>query len=91
MRNNGEENTTRFNDVLFAAHALLLSWVTFSQFWRTLWGFEKRGWKVSKVVWCIIGLCVLGVAFVVGMVVVNGKDGGSDPAMWAWIDVVSLL
>lgn len=87
-RNNGEETTTRLNDVLFAVHALVLSWVTFSQFWQGLWGFEKSRWKVSKVVYGIMSICMIGVAVTVGIVVVNGKDGGRDPAMWAWIDVV---
>lgn len=63
----------------------------FSQFWQGLWGFEKRRWKVSKVVYGIISLCTIVVAFTVGMVIVNGNDGGRDPAVWAWIDVVSLL
>ncbi len=42
------------------------------------------------MVYGIISLGIIGVAFTVGMVIVNGKYGGRDPAMWAWIDVVSL-
>ncbi len=43
------------------------------------------------MVYGIIGLCLVGVAFTAGMVIVRGKDGGRDPTMWAWIDVVSLF
>lgn len=88
-RNNGEETTTRFNDVLFAVHAVLASSIILSQFWHGLWGFEKREWKLSKVVSGIVGLCVLAVGIAIGLVVAEGKDGGRDPTAWAWIDVVS--
>ncbi|CAF9910776.1 hypothetical protein IMSHALPRED_009313 [Imshaugia aleurites] len=87
-RNNGEENTVRANDVAFALHALALCLVTWSQFWAPLWGFEKRNVRVGKGVWGIVVGCGVGVAWVVGMVLRKGLDGGRDAGSWAWIDCV---
>ena len=33
--------------------------------------------------------CVVGVFWVMGIVLVKGRDGGRDAGTWAWIDVVS--
>ncbi|KAL6715911.1 hypothetical protein ACLMJK_006872 [Lecanora helva] len=88
-RNHGLENTARFNDVMFAVHALGMSWITVSQFfWARVWGFEKRRVRVDKVIWGIVIGSFVGLGVAVVMVVVKGKDGGQDPDMWAWIDVV---
>ena len=89
-RNNGLENTNRLNDVLFAVHALLLSWITFSQYWARVWGFEKRRFKVEKVILGVVIGCFLGIEFAVVMVFMKGKNRGRDAGSWAWIDVVVL-
>ena len=89
-RNNGEDNTVRANDVAFAMHALVLCVLTWSQFWTYLWGFERRKVRLGKGVWGIVVGCVIGVAWVVGMVKKKGLDGGNDAYSWAWIDVVSF-
>jgi cystinosin len=36
------EPTARFNDLAFAAHALLLTAITATQFWPRLWGWPKQ-------------------------------------------------
>lgn len=72
----------------FVVHALVLSWLTYSMFWHGLWGFERRSWRLGKVIWAIIIGCMIGVAWVVVTVTWKGKDGGRDPEGWAWIDVV---
>ena len=83
-RHDGDENTVRANDVAFAAHALMMSMVTLSQFWHRLWGFEKRTWRVGRGIWAIVGSCCLGVLWTVGMVYLAGDKG------WQWLDVVSV-
>ena len=84
------EPTVRFNDLAFAVHALLMCFVTYSQFFPKLWGFEvNRRQKSSRAVLGIFWGCIIGVLFVIGVVMFMGNDGGSDPNSWAWIDVVS--
>lgn len=89
------EPTVRANDVAFAAHAVVLSALTWSMFWGPLWGLEQggrgRGQRVSRgVVGIAIG-CSAAVVWVVGLVLVKGIDEGADAGRWAWIDVVSDL
>ncbi|KAM0799245.1 cystinosin [Usnea florida] len=87
-RNNGEDNTVRANDVAFAVHAQVLCILTLSQFWHTLWGFEKRKVKLGKSVWGVLICCTSGIIWVVSMVMRKGLDGGKDAGSWAWLDVV---
>ena len=75
----------------FALHALVLCILTWSQFWPSLWRFEKRKVRLGKGVWGIILGCFIGIAWVVGMVKRKGLDDGNDAYSWAWIDVVSIL
>lgn len=65
--------------------------MTLSQFWPSLWGFEKRKVRLGKGVWGIVVGCVAGIAWVIGMVMRKGLDGGRDAGSWAWIDVVSKI
>ena len=72
----------------------MLSVITCSMFAGKLWGFEqdvgRNGrWRVGKGVWGIATGLLVGLAIVVGLVLVKGRDGGRDPSRWAWIDVVS--
>jgi cystinosin len=39
QRNHGLTPTVQFNDITFAAHALLVSCITTSQYWAALWSF----------------------------------------------------
>ena len=81
-RHHGGVNTVRGNDIAFAVHALVLSLVTLSQFWSTLWGFEERKWRVGNGVWGIMAGCCIGVVWTMGMAISSGSPG------WEWIDVV---
>lgn len=53
-RHGGLENTARGNDLAFALHASILSIIALSQFSSTIWGFERRRWRVGYGVWGII-------------------------------------
>lgn len=91
LRNHGLTPTVQFNDFMFAAHAIVLSSITVSQFLPQLWGFEKRGGPGSRPSRFIMGIFVgsiLGVVVVAFIVVVRNDP---DPATgWAWIDVVCI-
>lgn len=90
LRNKGLTPTVQLNDLAFAAHAIVLSAITLSQFLPSLWGFEKRargaGTIPSK---SIQGICVgsfVGVGTVT-LIVALRRD--VDPVTgWAWIDVI---
>ncbi|KAE8447253.1 hypothetical protein EG329_010947 [Mollisiaceae sp. DMI_Dod_QoI] len=89
LRNHGLTPTVQFNDFAFAAHAIVLSAITLSQFIPSLWGFEKRGGPGSKPSRFIVGIFVssiIGVSIVAIIVIVRNDP---DPATgWAWIDVI---
>jgi cystinosin len=90
QRNKGLTPSVRFNDLAFAAHAVILSAITYSQFYAKLWGFNQgvRS-KVSRGVAGIWWGSLFGVAVVALIVVANGNGDASTG--WAWIDVVSLV
>lgn len=82
------------NDLAFAGHAVVLSVLTYSQFFPKLWGFDKQGRerKGDKVSWGIRGFiigCVAGVG--VAALIVAASPREDVRTGWAWIDVVSLL
>ncbi|KAI9876896.1 MAG: hypothetical protein M1830_005377 [Pleopsidium flavum] len=81
--------TVRFNDLAFAAHAVVMSSLAYSQFWGGLWGFTvgKRQ-RVSMPVAGIFWGSLVAVSGVVLTVVGKGRDGGRDASGWAWIDVI---
>ncbi|KAF8849470.1 lysosomal L-cystine transporter-like protein [Acephala macrosclerotiorum] len=89
LRNRGLTPTVQFNDFAFAAHAIVLTVITLSQFVPSLWGFERRGGPGSRPSRFIIGIFVgsiLGVVIVSFIVLVRDDP---DPATgWAWIDVI---
>lgn len=86
------EPTVRFNDFLFATHAVVICIITYSQFWTRIWGFNVGArQKASRVVLGIFWGSLIGVSTVVVIVQTRGIDGGYDPSGWAWVDVVSLL
>ena len=60
-----------------------------SQFWPYIWGFEKNKARWGKGVWGIVVACIVGIAWVVGMVTKKGINDSRDAGSWAWIDVVS--
>lgn len=89
LRNHGLTPTVQFNDFAFAAHAIVLSAITLSQFVPSLWGFERRagpGSRPSRFIMGIFISSILGVIIVAFIVLVRDDP---DPATgWAWIDVV---
>lgn len=89
LRNHGLTPTVQFNDFAFAAHAIVLSAITLSQFVPGLWSFERRAGPGSRPSQFITGIFVgsiLGVVIVAFIVLVRDDP---DPATgWAWIDVV---
>ncbi len=85
------EPTVRANDFAFAAHAFVLCLFTWTMYWKSIWGFEQEAfgkWRLGKGILGIIGGCILGVGCVVALVLIQGRNGGTDPEVWAWIDVV---
>lgn len=88
------EPPVQINDAAFAGHSVVLSVMVWSMFFKKIWGFDQDGgrqgkWRVGKLIWGVCVVCVLVVFWVVGLVLVEGGDGGKDPGRWEWIDVVS--
>ncbi|KAK3373928.1 PQ loop repeat-domain-containing protein [Lasiosphaeria ovina] len=92
-RNKGLTPTVQFNDITFAAHGLLLSVVTSSQyFFPRAWGFApSAGSRPSRFILGIFAGCVTGVAVIL-LVVAGAPDRDSThdtPAgAWLWLDAV---
>jgi cystinosin len=85
------ETTVRFNDFAFAAHALVLCVITYSQFLPKLWGFDESArQRPNRVVLGVFWGSILGVLVLILLVRIRGDDGGMDPSGWAWIDVVGF-
>ncbi|MCJ1442746.1 MAG: hypothetical protein MMC23_003243 [Stictis urceolatum] len=83
------EPTVRANDVAFAAHAVLLTSITISQWWSWLWGMkQKKGQRPKRYISGVALGCVIGTIWVIAIV---GKHGGDIPNDWAWIDVVYAM
>ena len=91
-RNHGLTPTVQFNDLVFAGHAVILSLITYSQFYAGLWGFARnpRGGHVSRSILGVFFGSLLGVGVVI--IIVLSKSGGKQDvdalSSWAWIDVV---
>jgi cystinosin len=80
----------RFNDFAFALHAVVLSFLVYTQFWPSIWGFKVS--RFQRVSWPILGLfwgSFVAVAVVIFIVLAKSPDNGYEPLSWAWIDVVS--
>lgn len=90
-RNHGLSPTVKLNDVVFAAHATILSIISMSQYFPWVWGFEdggRRRERVSKTVMGIFIGSIMGVGGVAAMVL--SCPGEVVSTGWAWIDVVSV-
>ena len=82
--------TVRFNDFAFAAHAVVLSAIIYSQFWPVIWGLRVSHFqRISKPMAGLFWGSVLAPAVLIGIVLSTSPDRGYDPSSWAWIDVVS--
>ncbi|KAL2849155.1 PQ loop repeat-domain-containing protein [Aspergillus pseudoustus] len=87
-----EEPTVRFNDFAFALHAVVLSFLVYTQFWPRIWGFKvSRFQKVSKPILGLFWGSFVAIAVVVCIVLVKSPDDGYEPSSWAWIDVIYAL
>ncbi|KAL1988113.1 hypothetical protein VTN96DRAFT_1144 [Rasamsonia emersonii] len=83
------EPSVRFNDLVFAVHAVILSGIVYSQFYPQIWGFKvSRYQRVSKPVAGLFWGSLLAIAILVLIVWTQSPDGGRDPSSWAWIDVL---
>lgn len=82
--------TVRFNDFAFAAHALILCIITYSQLWGRLWGFSDiKGKRASRAT---LGVCwgsIVGTLLIV-LVIAIRNDPVADPQSWSAIDAVSI-
>ncbi|RJE20257.1 cystinosin [Aspergillus sclerotialis] len=87
-----EEPTVRFNDLAFAAHAVILSLIVYTQFWPIIWGYKvSPHQKISKPIAVLFWGSLVAVATVACIILVQSPDRGYDPASWAWIDVIYTL
>ncbi|KAK1754719.1 hypothetical protein QBC47DRAFT_384773 [Echria macrotheca] len=92
-RHKGLTPTVQFNDITFAAHGLLLSLVTTSQyFFPAAWGFRPSiGNRPSRFVLGIFFGCILGVVVVLFVVLGSPDRDSTQPAhrgAWVWLDAI---
>lgn len=103
QRNRGLTPTVQFNDLTFAAHALLLSCITTSQYWLPAWGFKTStgasgaGAAADRPSRLILGVafgCLAGVSATALLVVWASSDGGGSVdarTSWCALDVVYAM
>ncbi|KAM3418362.1 hypothetical protein BST61_g4361 [Cercospora zeina] len=83
------EPTVRFNDLAFGLLALIMSLVTYSQFWPRLWGWDPKATIHRHATKVTLGLIYGGLlALIILILIVVGKHGDHSGRGWAWIDVV---
>lgn len=82
----------RFNDLVFAAHGVVLCVITYSQFFPSLWGFKVgAGQRASRFILGVFWGSILGVLLTILIIRSRGLDGGDNAAGWAWIDAIYAL
>ncbi|KAK3903327.1 hypothetical protein C8A05DRAFT_43424 [Staphylotrichum tortipilum] len=91
-RYRGLTPTVHFNDLAFAAHSLLLSLVTASQyFFPRAWGFAPSvGSRPSRLSLGIFFGCIAGVAAIFFTVLASPERDSTREAVasWVWLDAV---
>lgn len=86
------EPTVRFNDLVFGLHAVVLTALTYSQFFPKLWGFEVlSSHRIARPIAGVFWGSIFAVLIVLLIVLTQGRSGHYDPLAWAWIDVVSEM
>ena len=82
------EPTVRFNDVAFGFHALILTSITLTMFYKSIWGFaQDRQRKLTSMTVVIAWSCFIGIGIVIALVLTQGTI---DPLGWSWIDLVRV-
>ncbi|KAI6245919.1 Cystinosin [Erysiphe necator] len=94
LQNDGLMPTVQLNDIAYAAHALILSVITYSQFrLSSWWGFEdsKRtlGARHSKVAWITFAACLMSVTAVAVLVLVRHITDALH--RWEVIDIIYTI
>ncbi|KAL2190938.1 hypothetical protein L209DRAFT_739095 [Thermothelomyces heterothallicus CBS 203.75] len=94
-RYKGLTPTVKFNDIAFAAHGLLLSAITTSQyFYARAWGFApSMGSRPSRFILGIFFGCVVG-AVVVLFVILGSPDRDNTRegvSSWIWLDAIYAI
>ena len=94
-RYKGLTPTVQFNDIAFAAHGLLLSAVTTSQYFHyRAWGFApSAGNKPSRFILGIFFGCVIGVVAVLFIVLGSPERDSTHEAVssWVWLDAIYAI
>ncbi|KAK7953890.1 cystinosin [Apiospora saccharicola] len=91
-RNHGLTPTVAFNDIVFAAHAVVLCAITTSQYFLpSLWGFERApGTRPSRGITAVAAGSILAVCIIV-FVVAGGDPGADARTSWVWLDAVYTI
>jgi cystinosin len=94
LRHHGLTPTVQINDLAFAAHAIVLTTITWTQYmFPAAWGFDKRGKGEhgARMSSWIKGIIVGGLVGVgVTALIVSARNDEDPKNGWAWIDVVSI-
>ncbi|CAJ2507654.1 Uu.00g088400.m01.CDS01 [Anthostomella pinea] len=92
LRNDNHTPTVAFNDIAFAAHAVVLTAILNTQYFiPSLWGVDRAtGRKPSRLMTGVASGCMLGVAIIVFIVASVPADADPKTA-WAWLDVVYAI
>jgi cystinosin len=86
-RHHGLTPTVQFNDIAFAGQGFLLSVITTSQYFPSLWGFPPAaGQRPSRFILGVFLGCVVGVLAVVTIVAARPDEDARTG--WAWLDAV---
>jgi cystinosin len=94
QRNRGLTPTVQFNDLTFAAHALLLSCITTSQYWLSAWKFApSAGTGPSRLILGVAYGCVVAVLIIAFLVLAVDSHGRKVDARTSWcaLDVVYAI
>lgn len=97
-RHHGLMPTAQPNDLVFALHATILSAISTSMYFPSLWpGFRHAspiGRRPSRFMMGVMLGCLFGVAIVVAVVLSSPQAGfgdGTVPGEWVWLDAVYAL
>ncbi|KAI2473841.1 PQ loop repeat-domain-containing protein [Annulohypoxylon bovei var. microspora] len=92
LRNHDHTPTVAVNDIVFAAHAFVISTILTSQYFLpSIWGFDRApGTRPSRLMLGVASGSLVAVAIII--FVVASVPAGADPkTAWAWLDVIYTL